>query len=95
MLHDRRIQFTTYLCLGKNGSVASGGAHAIGHPGADELRLQELVVVQFADDAGRGELVREMVFDRVEEAQGGIRGQYPGEEKKKREGLITVSRSSG
>lgn len=58
--------------------MASGGAHAIGHPSADELRLQLLVVVQFADDAGPSELVREMVFDRVEEAERGIRGQYPG-----------------
>lgn len=66
--------------------MAGGGAHPIGHPGADELRLQEFVVVQLADDARRRELIREMVFDRVEEAQGGIRGQCPGRRVGAREG---------
>lgn len=74
-----------YLCLCKNGPVASGGSHSVGHPGADELRFEQLVVVQLADNAGRRELVREMVFDRVEEAERGVRGQYPGRAKSGRE----------
>lgn len=85
-----QIQF--YLCLCKNGSVASGGAHSIGHPGADELRFEQFVVVQLADDARRSELVREMVFDRVEETERRIRRQYP---ESGRERRVNYERAEG
>lgn len=62
----------THLSLGKDDPFAGHGAHSVGHPGADQLGTQLLVVVIHAHLAGIVGLVRRVIVDRVEERQGGI-----------------------